>query len=598
MLWIADRYSAAGHGTALWDWPTAPRVSAQQGTRIRTAVAEDTAIAVVGSCHASDAEVHEGITAVRARQWQRLTHWPGSYWVIAWHQGTTTVLTDLCGSRPVYYTSHPHGCAWSSSARLLAASHQRALDDTALSALLTCPTVPEIVAERTTFREVYRVPGGHLLHVTPTGSVVRPYEPPPPHTDSGVAAPRLRHALLRAVLARVRNTTGPISTDLSGGLDSSSIALLTAQATRAPLLALTRTTGAEDEDQRYAIACAEEFPNLHHRVVHDERHALFTQLDRVPPTDQLFSDAPRWGTHTSYHQMIRAHGSTLHLSGSGGDTLLASVPFALADLTAPPQWRSLLQHARDYADTRHQATASVLSRSFALARTSPSQALRSFASSVENPDGTWRRPRPKDRLTWFPPPSFAAWLTKDAQKELAQRAHAAAQAAARDSASQPSSRDRAWAELHEYGTHHAERRAQFSAVGVYLDSPFLDNEVIRACMSLPVAQRYSTHRQKPLLGSALEGLVPRYVLERPTKGSHDTAAYTSIHANAATLRQIVHESRLADRGVIDRNAVRDDLERLIAGAPGRLALFESFLAAELWLAHNERPVAAHGGSDF
>ena len=48
--------------------------------------------------------------------------------------------------------------------------------------------------------------------------------------------------------------------------------------------------------------------------------------------------------------------------------------------------------------------------------------------------------------------------------------------------------------------------------------PFLDNQVVAACMSVPVADRTTAAHAKPLLAAALDGLVPARLLGRPTKG--------------------------------------------------------------------------------
>jgi asparagine synthase (glutamine-hydrolysing) len=110
-------------------------------------------------------------------------------------------------------------------------------------------------------------------------------------------------------------------------------------------------------------------------------------------------------------------------------------------------------------------------------------------------------------------------------------------------------------------------------------------------MAIPVARRQSVRVQKPLLGAALDGLVPAELLERPTKGAYDGNAFAGLRANACQIRGLLDGSRLVAAGLVDLAPVRDELARLTAGAPGRLASLETLVAAEWWLAQ-KRPEAA------
>jgi asparagine synthase (glutamine-hydrolysing) len=106
-------------------------------------------------------------------------------------------------------------------------------------------------------------------------------------------------------------------------------------------------------------------------------------------------------------------------------------------------------------------------------------------------------------------------------------------------------------------------------------------------MAVPVAARASTTAQKPLLGAALTGLVPPWLLARRTKGAYDGAAYAGLRRHADDVRDLLAGSRLAAGGWIDKAAVRTALHRLTAGVPGRLAALEALVATELWL-HQDR----------
>jgi asparagine synthase (glutamine-hydrolysing) len=116
----------------------------------------------------------------------------------------------------------------------------------------------------------------------------------------------------------------------------------------------------------------------------------------------------------------------------------------------------------------------------------------------------------------------------------------------------------------------------------------LDNVVVRAAMSIPLQQRLSGTVQKPLLNAAFSGMLPSLLLRRPTKGGYDGSGYAGIQANAARLTAMAARSRLADAGIIDPQPVREEIARLAAGAPGRMASLEAFIAADLWVSSQAR----------
>src|SRR5207248_433693 len=97
----------------------------------------------------------------------------------------------------------------------------------------------------------------------------------------------LRDVLLTAVERRMCGASN-LSTDLSGGLDSSTLAVLAAQA-GGRLVAVTYADpyAVNDEDVHFARTVAAAEPRLHHVVVTgDETTLPFTALDSTPVTDE------------------------------------------------------------------------------------------------------------------------------------------------------------------------------------------------------------------------------------------------------------------------------------------------------------------------
>jgi asparagine synthase (glutamine-hydrolysing) len=179
---------------------------------------------------------------------------------------------------------------------------------------------------------------------------------------------------------------------------------------------------------------------------------------------------------------------------------------------------------------------------------------------------------------------MAAWLTPDTREHLA----ATITASVSHGEFVPPAVRTAWNEVREFGTYQAELDAQARAGGVPTCAPMLDNAVVRAAMSIPPQQRLSRTVQKPLLNAAFSGILPSLLLRRSTKGGYDGSGYAGIQANASQLTAMAARSRLADAGIIDPQRVRDEIAALAAGAPGRMASLEAFIAADRWANSQDR----------
>jgi asparagine synthase (glutamine-hydrolysing) len=537
-------------------------------------------LAVVGNCYADDQQLRHGLGAVRSGQWSRLTQWPGSYWAVADDGCLSVVITDVAGTRAVYFAVVQGRTHWSTSARALAHRVGATVDHASITARLVCPTVPEITENTTAFAGIRRLPGCHALVIDRQGRhSIHEYEQPGT-LGFTEAASELRAALVTAVTSRAR-AAGKLTADFSGGLDSTSLALLATDTARCDAFAVTDADAtSNNEDVVYARRAAEGRPRLHHVLVNDPAGLFFAGLPDAPPTDQPFPDAARWRMRAAYQRPCVEHGSDVHLTGSGADTLLAAAPSYLADLARSGELSVLIHHSLARARLRHQPVYAVVAAGARLSRTTHATALRHLARDLAT-DPAEHRPEPPARLHWMRASGLRAWLTPEARRYLS----ALAVTAGERCTVPPhlTSSHRAWAELREFGTYEAELRNQAHALGLPHHAPYLDNAVVRAAMAVPVTARASITRQKPLLGAALHGLVPGWLLERRTKGAYDGNAYSGIRRHTTVLRELLADSELVTEGWVDADAVRNELDRLAVGVPGRLAAFESLIATELWL---------------
>src|SRR6266508_1314960 len=242
---------------------------------------------------------------------------------------------DRFGIKPLYFTQAGGRFALASELRTLlrVPGLVRELDRESLSHYLTLRFVP---GERSILAGVRRLPPGHLLELdldTQALDVRRWYRLRFARDDGPVReewVARL-HESLRNAVARWNLADVPVACSLSGGLDSSAVVALLAEAGVRDLR--TYTLGFTDEEDSHlnelplARALATRYGAQHHEVVVDARELLDDLLAMVWSLDEPYGGGlPSWYVFREIARDVKvAH------TGSGGDELFGNyrrfVPF-------------------------------------------------------------------------------------------------------------------------------------------------------------------------------------------------------------------------------------------------------------------------------
>jgi len=362
----------------------------------------------------------------------------GDFAVAAWNPGRRELICarDFVGVRPLAWTHRPGSLfAFASLPKGLVASGVAAdvLDMVALGRLLaeTYDT-----GDRTNYRDVFRLRAGCALLVTPQGvREHRAFDPDPErvgrrrigHAD---AAAELRHLVEQAVIRRLP-AAGPVATQLSGGLDSSAVAVIAARRLREQgrrlhafsLLPRDWQTTQDKGEQPYIASVLAQEPDI-----------AWTWFHSMPADDPDFGDPdllplPLYLGFVDQSASAAARaGADLLLSGAGGDegptyngsniyaALLRqgrwgalpsalrassrrdglSLPRVVVDrLVRPfvPDWAVAL---RRRLDGRPPPPRDRRSQALELLR----PALRGQVAATLSPDAVWRN-RPRDRVEMF-----------------------------------------------------------------------------------------------------------------------------------------------------------------------------------------------------
>ena len=227
-------------------------------------------------------------------QWgeEALVRLAGDFAFVAWDHTLQRCLLarDLLGQRPLHYHRRPGFFAFSSMPRGLHALPElpRAPDRQAVADFLAL--LPEAASD-SFFKGVERVPPGHIVKITRSGTTSRPFWSPPRRLlrlrRPEEYAEALRVELDNAVKAALRGAGPRVAAQLSSGLDSTAVTATAAQLLGhqgGSVVAFTSVPRRGFEDPGIRGRFADEGPlaaqvaALHPNI----EHVLVTMEDRSP----------------------------------------------------------------------------------------------------------------------------------------------------------------------------------------------------------------------------------------------------------------------------------------------------------------------------
>ncbi|WP_367140776.1 MULTISPECIES: asparagine synthase-related protein [Streptomyces] len=410
-----------------------------------------------------------------------------------------------------------------------------------------------------------------------------------------------------------------VGADLSGGSASATLALLAAGLPGLPgtplghgtgggrLLAVTFNDLVTDDsrvrqaelERAHAIAAN---PRLRHIVVAAGEEALpYADLAGGPLTDE---PGPSLITAERHRHRLAAGGAD-HLVGHGARQVLDAHPARLADLLMDRRRRHLLRPVSALARA-DRASAQALVIPFTVYRAARRLARTSYREGLEAAAGQLRAtafPVVDDTpgqalpagvggavdaslaaLTWCRPGPAARWLTGEALAEVSVRLQAAA-VRPQGLAQRPGER-RAAAALARHAADHRILEQAAEVRSQRLHAPFLDNEVVRACRSLPEALRVQPGARAAVLRAVLAGAGVRDLPPgwgATSHAAHAAAVRAGLRASAGPLLELFEAPLLADAGLVEARVVRAALHGAAHGRALPLDGLAELVSTEVWL---------------
>ncbi|WP_125510658.1 asparagine synthase-related protein [Streptomyces sp. WAC 01529] len=198
---------------------------------LTSASAGSNAVVLLGRARISESELARKLAAMRSvsdvDSLSRSSH--GCFHLLASIGGQVRAQGSLTTVRQVFYGSVAGVAVAADRPQSVAALTEAGIDEELVALRLLFPTAPHPLSQACLWRGVTSLPLGHYL-LMPANSGARPvrwWTPPEPSVPLAQGADTLRRALEAAVETRTAHSA-TVSTDLSGGMDSTSLCFLAA----------------------------------------------------------------------------------------------------------------------------------------------------------------------------------------------------------------------------------------------------------------------------------------------------------------------------------------------------------------------------------
>ncbi len=544
-------------------------------------------LAIVGRLliHNKEALLEQINLAVKTKDYGMLMKLPGNYNLIVKDGTQNYIFTDRASLRPIFYTVKNSLIVYSSHCVAIKELSDAEVNLSWLATSLVYPGMIGIEKNSSPFCNIQIVPPGHYLQVSPGKFVCKPYWTDPTEFKGMLeAAEQLREQLIAAVELRV-DLYDIVTSDLSGGMDSTSLSLIAAktlanQDRKLHTITFASTSATELEDLKYAQQAASFYPNISSVVLDSNKFPMaYSNLDEMPMTDEPSPVATTLGRFLYGLEVVKSKGSQLHLSGDGGDAVLLAPYSYLADLVLNGHLGTLIRHSFGWAKVKNISPGAFISNAVKLATTSYRRSLLQQTKKLKTGQISYQQIQKV--IAWSSPPNLASWYTQETTELVIQQLQHYIEDA-KPFSNQPGQHG-AIETIYAMGRTCRILQQVAEIYGVNLDVPYLDSLVVDACLCARTEERTTPFMFKPLLHAALRYDLREIVLNTTTKGDYTRDMFDGIRQNQTKVNELLQSSCLADIGLIDVEKFRSEIENFSIGLNISLSQFETTFEVEFWL---------------
>jgi asparagine synthase (glutamine-hydrolysing) len=529
-----------------------------------------------------------------------LTRLNGIFAFALWDRRERELLLarDQIGVKPLYYAELPGGKLIFASEFKALCAHPELVREPNFLALQQHLAYCYASGNHTALKGVMRVPAAHMLRWQANGSrlLLEPYWKLPfnrPQPISRKRAVGLLQQGLQAAVAGQLVSDVPVGGMLSGGLDSSLILALAAEAGQE----LTCFTTAWTEEQNTLDQASADLPYAKSMASH-----LGLNLTEITLTSDLTSLLPQLIRHLdepladpsilacyAIAKEARRSGIPVLLSGQGGDELFCGYPrYLVMHLTRwlnrlPPQARHWIAQAARNLPSAHAGATGVL--------------LRRIRKALGNIDMDWEH-RFLDMCANTPGGEVANLLSPDFRNALAGHAYSddcikIMIDAGLSGLQKLQARDLA-VYLPNHNLLYMDKISM--AAGVEVRVPLLDMGIVSQVLRYPYDWQLAGWRTKALFRDAAKPYVPRNICVRRKAGFGAPFRHWLRHELKALWDDLCSEQTIKSRGWFDYAAIQSARKRSQEGSTDLYMLQWAVMTQEIWarefLDHNpasERP---------
>jgi asparagine synthase (glutamine-hydrolysing) len=478
---------------------------------------------------------------------------------------------DCFGVRPLFYRLDETGITWCSVIEPLATEPRRALtiDDEYLASCI-CP-YPQLGS--TPYREIRAVVPSHFLEVCLGGrQETKRYWSlnPCDRIRYRVDAEYEEHfrALFRNSVRQRLRADRPVISELSGGVDSSSIVCMADAIHKeedCPELSTLSYYDSDEPsgDERPFISFIERMRGRTSTYISVSEFNKSSQSDATEPvfSEQCWARPGTFRQFLYWDEIIQGIQDKLHarvvLSGLGGDEFLGGVQYEALELLEhllAGKFKSFARAMLAWSLARKKPVFMLLNDVWRLARAA--QTLDSFSKPALVPEWLLRRPARQDSVL----NGFSTWSSLSP-------AHLCAETARYSMASMLSC-------------------SQPPLVGMCEKRyPYLDRTLFTFLASIPREQIIRPRERRSLMRRSLRGLVPDEVLFRKSKWFGTRGTITFLSDRGGFLDRLFGEPWKTGGVLFDMPLIREHLTALQHGANSEGMQLRSAIGIEVWMRH-------------
>jgi asparagine synthase (glutamine-hydrolysing) len=495
----------------------------------------------------------------------------GEFALVLWCSRTKSLqfARSACGARTLYYVLTNNRLIWSSDfAHLVRVSgvDLTVNDDYAVQYLVSQPS-----AKDSPLVNVHPIPPNRLVHfedgrVKHTRELWDPTRITPLRyrTDQEYEE-HLRAELTQAVGVRLR-AKNPIFSELSGGLDSSSIVLIADQILRergeSPSNLQTVSCVYEESrscDERPFIRAVEEKRGIETLLIHECDQRITLGLDDPPFTGLPNSLHCFPGRYETIAALMRKPGGRVLLTGGGGDHLFWSEPNG-APIVADKLFNADFLGAHRECGNWSRI-ASIPYYEFLVSRTLPllRGSLWPLAAAHKKPElPGWIEPRHRTRILSHVAEfeNYTGWRSAPSRR---------AQVFSLDHMS----RCLGSGFFREYDE-------------LFVSHPYSHRPLVEFCLGTPVSQGLRDGHTRSLMRRALRDLLPPKNIKRVSKGLVDETIFRSLRMEWTCLEDLPNW-QVCERGYVTYAQLADSLNRARLGIQKLSGVLFRLVSMERWL---------------